>query len=84
MNYTSMPNSTLTHTSPQPIQQHKHDAGTDERITCFFYTWTPEGTSMEQTTEWDEPISMSVEEQQRQIEEELEYLNSWDRVLEWL
>ncbi len=72
----------LTHTSQQPIPQHSADA--EERITCFFYTWTPEGTSMEQTNEWDEPMTMSAEEQQRQIEEELEYLNSWDRVLEWL
>ncbi|WP_322906067.1 hypothetical protein [Paenibacillus campi] len=40
---------------------------------------------MEYTYELDEPIMlMDAEEQQRHIEEELEYLNCWDRVLEWL
>ncbi len=82
MNNIAKQNYILTHTSQQPLSQYR--AGAEERISCFFYTWTPEGTSMEQTNELDESMVMSAEEQQRQIDEELEYLNSWDRVLEWL
>ncbi len=70
------------HTSAGSPQHHTM---AEERIGCFFYTWRPEGTSMEHTNEvGEEMIVMNAEEQQRQIEEELEYLNSWDRVLEWL
>ena len=70
------------HTSVVSPQYHTM---AEERIGCFFYTWRPEGTSMEYTNELvEETMVMSEEEQQRQIEQELDYLNSWDRVLEWL
>ncbi|WP_411350118.1 hypothetical protein [Paenibacillus sp. WLX2291] len=54
-----------------------------EGQTRLCYIWTPEATIMNENDPTEDEWLDGLDEQQR-IEQELEYLNSWDRVLEFL
>lgn len=63
-------------------QAHSATNSTEQQ-SRLCYIWTPEETIMNENQPTEDDWIDELDEQQ-QIEQELEYLNSWDRVLEFL